>query len=183
MQHTVCENLLETNPREGSDWATQQDNKPRLALRIKSDCSRKLRLATQLTRPSTIVRGDITKRKLPIKTRKKVQTAVIQPSGGNTPTIIGKRLLSDIIEIMRHKNRSKMRSKHLLVHLCSNPKKPWATFCRGGRNLNFRQLSALLREFGICSKDMRFNSKSFKGFQMEWFIDAAAKRRSEDRKK
>ena len=182
MQHTVCENLLETNPSEDSIWATQHDDKPRLAFRDKSDCSRKLRLVIPLTKPSA-ASDEITKRKLPIKTRKKAQSAVIQPSSGNTHTIIGKRLLSDIIEIMKHKNRSKMRSKHLLVHLCSNPKKPWATYCRGGRNLNFRQLSALLREFGICSKDMRFNSKSFKGFQMEWFIDAAAKRRSEDRKK
>ena len=178
MQHTVCENLPETRSSDEFGLNTQQEDKPRLALRDKLDCSRKLRLATQLTRPTTTVRGDITKLKLPIKTRKKTQAAVVQPSDGNVPTAIGKRLLSDIIVIMKHKNRSKMRSKHLLVHLCSNPKKPWATFCRGGRKLNFRQLSAMLRAFGIRSKDMRFNNKSFKGYQKEWFVDARRRSRS-----
>jgi hypothetical protein len=86
-------------------------------------------------------------------------------------TTIGKRLLADIIAIFKAKDMSKMRSKQLLTHLCADSKKPWATFC-GGKKLHCHRLSALLKEFGIRSKDMRFNNRSFKGYQLEWFVDA-----------
>jgi hypothetical protein len=106
----------------------------------------------------------------------KTQAAVRKTSVGNginnVPSDIAKRLLADIFAIMKDKNRSKMRSKHILLHLCSNVRKPWATFC-GGKKLHYHRLSAMLREFGIHSKDMRFNNKSFKGYQREWFVEAA----------
>ena len=147
--------------------------------------------------------GITTKRHSPAKTRKTPQVSVESSKTGksinrNVPTAIGvkkpctttkpgtagkpsatgKRLLTDIIAIMKENHRSKMRSKQLLVHLCADPKKPWATCGSGGKNLNFRQLSALLQEFGIHSKDMRFNKKSFKGYQKEWFVEARRRCRS-----
>jgi hypothetical protein len=133
--------------------------------------------------------GITTKHHIPVKKRKTPQVLVESSKTGkrikNVPTAIGtkpgtagKRLLTDIIAIMKENHRSKMRSKQLLVHLCSDPKKPWATCGRGGKNLNFRQLSALLQEFGIHSKDMRFNKKSFKGYQKEWFVEAKRSCRS-----
>ena len=164
---------------------------PRSVLRDKSDRSRKMRLASpiQIT-PITARHGFglglpciTTKRHSPAKTQKTPLVSVESSKTGksikNVPAAIGaktstvgKRLLTDIIAIMKENHRSKMRSRQLLVHLCADPKKPWATCGRGGKNLNFRQLSALLQEFGIHSKDMRFNKKSFKGYQKEWFVEA-----------
>jgi hypothetical protein len=171
---------------------------PRSVLRDKSDRSRKMRLASpiQIT-PITAGHGFghrlglglgflgiTTKRHIPAKTQKTPLVSVESSKTGksinkNVPVAIstkastvGKRLLADIIAIMKENRRSKMRSKQLLVHLCADPKKPWATCGRGGKNLNFRQLSALLQEFGIHSKDMRFNKKSYKGYQKEWFVEA-----------
>ncbi len=177
---------------------------PRSVLRDKSDRSRKMRLASpiQIT-PITAGHGfghrlglglvfasTTTKRHSPAKTHKTPLVSVESSKTGkaikNVPTAIGvkkpgtigKRLLADIIAIMKENHRSKMRSKQLLVHLCADPKKPWATCGRGGKNLNFRQLSALLQEFGIHSKDMRFNKKSYKGYQKEWFVEARRRCRS-----
>ena len=171
---------------------------PRFVLRDKTDRSQKMRLASpiQIT-PITAGHGfghrlglglgflsTTTKSRCSAKTRKKPLVSVESSKTGKTiknvptaigvkkPSTIGKRLLTDIIAIMKENRRSKMRSKQLLVHLCSDPKKGWATCGRGGKNLNFRQLSALLQEFGIHSKDMRFNKKSYKGYQKEWFVEA-----------
>ena len=173
-------------------------DKARFVMRDKSDRSRKMRLASpiQIT-PITAghgfghrlglglgLSGITTKRHIPAKTRKTPQVSVESSKTGkrikNVPTAIsakkpstvGKRLLTDIIAIMKENHRSKMRSRQLLVHLCADPKKPWATCGRGGKNLNFRQLSALLQEFGIHSKDMRFNKTSYKGYQKKWFVEA-----------
>ncbi len=175
---------------------------PRSVLRDKSDRSRKMRLASpiQITpitaghgfghRLGLVFASTTTKRHSPAKTHKTPLVSVESSKTGKTiknvptaigvkkPSTIGKRLLADIIAIMKENHRSKMRSKQLLVHLCADPKKPWATCGRGGKNLNFRQLSALLQEFGIHSKDMRFNKKSFKGYQKEWFVEARRRCRS-----
>jgi len=183
MQHTVCEGLLETPQDMISRLAgqTRRADKPRFVLRDKSDGNRKLQLANPVTRPTTAnCVGNKTTRKVnAVTSRKKEVTA----AGRNTSrsstkttvassTTIGKRLLADIIAIFKAKDMSKMRSKQLLTHLCADSKKPWATFC-GGKKLHCHRLSALLKEFGIRSKDMRFsNNRSFKGYQLEWFVDA-----------
>ena len=115
---------------------------------------------------------------VPMAIGAKKPSSTTKSSTAGKPSTTGERLLTDIIAIMKENHRSKMRSKQLLIHLCADPKKTWATYCRGGKNLNFRQLSALLQEFGIHSKDMRFNKKNFKGYQKEWFVEARRRCRS-----
>ncbi len=173
MQHTVvCGSLLETHLNEDFESSCpQQEEKPRIMLRDKSDGSRKRPLAGILTRPSIGGAGNA-ERQLPLKTKKMRATVRLKPKGNTEVSdTIRKRLLADIIAIFKAKSLSKMQSKQLLIHLCSDPKKPWAKFCRDS-NLNYRQLSALLKGFDIHSKDMRFGNRSYKGYQMEWFVDA-----------
>ncbi len=180
MQHTVCENLIETFPQAFfPQTGAQRGIKPRLVMRDKSDNSHRIRLSTPFMRPKAgqddviedtqVIGKRSTRRQKDAQSRVRrrdliIDTVIISKSA--------KRLLKDIIAIFKAKNSYKMRSKRLLAHLCSDAKKPWATFCRGCRNLNYRQLSALLREFGIRSKDMRFKNRSYKGYQKEWFVDA-----------
>jgi len=159
-------------------------------LRDKADNSRKMRLAIPITRPTVacveaeakLLAKTRNKTRVPTRVRhrrkqlrqSKSNTVVSSSSGtavccGNSN--IGKRLLSDIIAIFRANNISKIRSESLIAALCADAKKPWATFCKG-RNLHNQRLSALLKEFGIHSRDMRFDDRSFKGFKKEWFVDA-----------
>lgn len=198
MYRTICEDLHQTMPNTISgDGQTQQhaDNQQpstRLALllRDKSDSSRKMRLAMPITRPTVAcVEAEA---KLLAKTRNKTRRATVRhyrrqqakgvTAGSETVNgctavsysnggVTGKRLLSDIIAIFRANNITKIRSELLIAELCADAKKPWATFCKG-RNLHSQRLSALLKEFGIHSRDMRFDDRSFKGFKKEWFVDA-----------
>lgn len=75
----------------------------------------------------------------------------------------GFQLLTDIKGIFESRKVKKLKTKSLLLYLCSDQKKPWAKFC-GGQNLNSRRLSTLLKEFGLHSKDIRFKKGVFKGF-------------------
>ena len=171
MQHTVvCESLLETHLNEDFESSTQQAEKPRIALRDKTDGSRKRPAVGTLLRPTTF---DYTKRQFFAKPRKYVKAADRKHlnTAVASNSIIRRRLLADIIKAFKVSNTEKMRSKQLLAYLCIDLKGPWAVFC-GGNNPNCRRLSALLKDFGIHSKDMRFNTKSYKGYQKEWFVEA-----------
>lgn len=91
---------------------------------------------------------------------------------------VGRDLLSDIHEIFRTKNVSKMKTKRLLVYLCADHQKPWSAF-KGGKKLGARQLASILKPYGIHSKDIRFKSGVVKGYRREWF--SSAKRHLNDK--
>ena len=158
-----------TTPITNSDLGAQQDIKYQRVLRNKSDGFHKLAVSTPVLKPA--VHADDVECLLISKHEKNARELVKKPKK-ETVNSTCKRLLADIIAVFRARNISKIRSKSLLVQLCADKKKPWATFCHGN-NLHFQRLSALLREFGIHSKDMRFKNRSFKGYQKEWFVDVA----------
>lgn len=77
---------------------------------------------------------------------------------------IGVRLLSDINDIFKVKNVSKLRTKSILADLYSEKRKQSAIDCNG-KPISARQLNAILQnEFGLHSRDIRFKSGVFKGF-------------------
>lgn len=91
---------------------------------------------------------------------------------GNNDSQLAASLLSDVREIFLSKKASKLRTQSILDSL--GDKKPWDTICSGKR-LNARRLAALLRgvqPLGIHSRDLRFNGFAYKGYRLEWFLDA-----------
>jgi putative DNA primase/helicase len=81
-------------------------------------------------------------------------------------------LLTDIQEIFDAKNVIKITTSDLLIALCEDDEKSWATYNRG-KQLTARQLSNKLRVYGISSKDIRFVYEGVKkGYEAEQFKDA-----------
>lgn len=77
---------------------------------------------------------------------------------------IGVQLLSDINDIFKVKNVSKLRTKSILANLYSEKRKMSAIDC-DGKPIGARRLNAILQnEFGLHSRDIRFKSGVFKGF-------------------
>lgn len=89
------------------------------------------------------------------------------------PTI-GQQLLSDMHQIFISTGISKLKTVRLLSILCADSSKRWATFCNG-KMLNARTLTTLLKEFGLHSKDIRFNKRVFKGFNRQTTVEAQQK--------
>jgi len=187
MDRTICGN----GQQQSNSISEVQKNgaKLRHPLRDKSDVSRKYVLPSLLpplsqtldqrydtveqdaskclSLPATATEG--TKKKIIPATDKKQKNDKTDKTAASKA--ISKSVVTDIIDIFKVANKSKMRSKQLLGYLCSDPEKPWATYCRG-RALTYQRLSALLVEFGIYSRDIRFKKGVFKGYQKKWFDDA-----------
>lgn len=81
-------------------------------------------------------------------------------------------LLSDVQEIFELKNISKIKTSELIKQLIEDDEKPWATYNRG-KAIAPRQLSKRLSEYGIKSRDIRFDSDGVKkGYEKSQFLDA-----------
>ncbi len=81
----------------------------------------------------------------------------------------GAQLYSDIKAIFKSKNAKKLRTKIILDTLSAMGNKPWATICNG-KAIDARKLAALLKSYGIHSKDLRFeNGQAYKGYMRTWF--------------
>jgi putative DNA primase/helicase len=78
-------------------------------------------------------------------------------------------LLADVREIFAGKDR--ITSVDLISHLIADDEKGWATYNRG-RPITPRQLSNLLRVYGIASKTVRMGLKTTKGYERRQFEDA-----------
>jgi putative DNA primase/helicase len=78
-------------------------------------------------------------------------------------------LLADVREIFAGKDR--ITSVDLISHLIADDEKGWATYNRG-RPITPRQLSNLLRVYGIASKTVRMGLKTTKGYERCQFEDA-----------
>lgn len=85
---------------------------------------------------------------------------------------IGIRALFDVMAVFEAKNNSKLRTKRLLIFLCADKEKPWATFSQQGLKIGAKQLASILKPFGIHSKDIRFKKGVYKGYRKKWFTDA-----------
>lgn len=98
--------------------------------------------------------------------------AAIALSGTEEETSsIGEQLLSDCYEILAKNSSDRIRTVDLLDSLCADDEKPWLTWNRGERITN-RQLRDILVPFGIKPTDIKFDSKTKRGYYKADFTDA-----------
>jgi hypothetical protein len=83
----------------------------------------------------------------------------------------GNELLADIQTIFESKQLDKIRTTVLIAALIEDDETAWATWNRG-RPLNPRQLSRMLKAYGINSKTFRDGYETAKGFELSQFKDA-----------
>ncbi len=93
---------------------------------------------------------------------------------------IGVELLSDIQNIIESMNTDRITSADLIKKLCEDPEKPWATF-NHGHPISPRQIANRLREYGITSTTIRFQSTTAKGYLILQFTDAFNRYLSSDK--
>jgi len=99
------------------------------------------------------------------------EAAIYLSKKENESLSAGVELLQDIKTIFDTKNLIEGIYTHELIsELCSDLEAPWATYNRG-KPLTPRQLAKKLKEFNICSKDMRLPpySKNLKGYTLKDF--------------
>lgn len=88
----------------------------------------------------------------------------------NKVKIIGPRLLNDIYHIFSGIHEDRIRSEELSNSLCVR-NKLWATYNQG-EHINFKQISDILKLYGIKSKEIRFGDRTYKGYTREFFAEA-----------
>lgn len=88
------------------------------------------------------------------------------------PQSTANELLEDIQEIFEFKKTIKIATSELINALCEDTEKSWATYNRG-KQLTPRQLSKMLKLYGIESKTIRVDSyETAKGFEVKQFTDS-----------
>lgn len=96
----------------------------------------------------------------------KIQTDTQAPQSSSN------QLLDDIHQIFEKKQFIKISTTDLIAALCEDDEKQWATYNRG-KHITPKQLATKLKDYGISSKTIRFDSYSmFKGYEFEMFKDA-----------
>ena len=99
-----------------------------------------------------------------------VCAAALKLSGGeNESQTTGIELLYDIREIFA--NRDKVSTADLIMLLCDDEEKPWATFNRG-KPITPRQVAKRLREYGIHSHTVRIGVDTAKGYVIDQFKES-----------
>lgn len=80
-------------------------------------------------------------------------------------------LLKDIKLIFSQEKLQKISSERLIYSLCKDHTKPWSTYNKGNK-ITPRQLSSLLKKYGIESKNIKLkNNKVPKGYELKQFKD------------
>ena len=99
---------------------------------------------------------------------KAIQLMVTQTQTPNNAN----ELLADIQEVFDAKGLNKITTSELITALCDDAEKSWLTYNRG-KQLTPRQLSSKLKNYGITSKQMRFNTyeNASRGYELTQFID------------
>lgn len=97
--------------------------------------------------------------------------AALKLSNVEEDATVGDELLADIQAIF---TEPKIATSELLIALCQDDEKSWATFNRG-RPLSARQLANKLKGYGIKSKNVRVENCVVKGFELTQFEDAFAR--------
>ena len=110
---------------------------------------------------------------------KRATDAALKLSGNQAHELVSpaNELLSDIREAFENGpdgRTSKIKYKDLIKALIEDPEKSWDTYNRG-KPITMRQVTKLLKPYGIKSKTIRFGFGSDKGFEVEQFADACAR--------
>lgn len=87
---------------------------------------------------------------------------------------IGVELHADIEEIIESKSTDRISTADLIVALCADDEKSWATYNRG-KSITPRQIAMRLKEFDIVSNTIRFGTTTAKGYFFLQFADAFAR--------
>lgn len=87
----------------------------------------------------------------------------------------GNELLSDIRDVLSRLAVDRLSTSKLIDALCKDDEAPWATYNRGNQ-ITPRQLSKLLKAYGIMSKTFRIDGyETAKGFTSDQFKDVFAR--------
>lgn len=84
---------------------------------------------------------------------------------------IGNELLADICHAFEKKRADRIKTADLITELCVDPEAPWSTYNKG-KPITPRQVSRLLKTYGITSKTIRLHTETPKGFELSQFEDA-----------
>lgn len=87
------------------------------------------------------------------------------------PESIGVELLADIDAAFEACKTDKLFTADLIIALCTDDERPWATFNKGSP-ITPSQMAKLLRPYGISSKTIRICEKTSKGYYRTQFEDA-----------
>ena len=79
--------------------------------------------------------------------------------------------LADIQSVFETKRVDKIRTTELIAALIGDDESAWSSWNRG-RPLNPRQLSKMLKAYGVNSKTFRDGYETAKGFELSQFKDA-----------
>ena len=93
---------------------------------------------------------------------------------GNEADSLRVALLADICTTFKAKDVDKISSVDLIASLTADAERPWVEF-HHGKPISSRQLARMLSGFGIGPNTLRDGEKTFKGYQIEQFVDAAAR--------
>ncbi len=105
----------------------------------------------------------------------KARDAALKLSGVEDPTTtVGTDLLADIKDVFVKGKLSRIRSQDLIMALCVNVELRWGTYNRG-KQISPRQVAMRLAEYGITSKDVRFDAGVFKGYEWSDFEDVCSR--------
>jgi len=97
--------------------------------------------------------------------------AALKLSSADSAMSSGTELLADIQDVFDARGVDQLSTKDLIIALCEDDEKCWATFNRG-KSVTPRQISRRLSGYGITSKDIRFGFGVAKGYLREWFEEA-----------
>ena len=99
------------------------------------------------------------------------RAAALKLSGTSDSSVtIGVELLSDIQEIFGTKRVDRITTADLILFLCHDDEKPWATYNRGFP-IKPRQVARKLSEYGIKSNTIRVGPSTAKGYKLDQFAE------------
>lgn len=89
-------------------------------------------------------------------------------------TSVGVELLQDIQKIFIEKNITEISTKELIEDLCEDEESRWVTYNFKGndKSITARQISRILKEYEIKSKNVRFGGEVLKAYEKIQFEDA-----------
>jgi hypothetical protein len=76
------------------------------------------------------------------------------------------QLLKDLVKIFKLQKTPYIRTRDLIAGLCADPSKPWASYFRGS-NITARQLSGLLKPYGVSSCCIYYKEGNAKGYNCQ----------------
>lgn len=99
------------------------------------------------------------------------RAAALKLSGTSDSSVtIGVELLSDIQEMFATKRVDRITTADLILFLCHDDEKPWATYNRGFP-IKPRQVARKLSEYGIKSNTIRVGPSTAKGYKLDQFAE------------